>query len=491
MRRPAFLLMLAIFLVTVACGQPSPSPTLDVEATVQAAIAATGTARPRGAPSSAPPPSSTPPPGRTATPTPTPIPATAPPLVLPTATPRLFQPPTATPGGEPTAAPPQPTAPAPSDADMENFEEALAGRDPFAPPSPDQPAEPAAADQVGNPFVYLFPELAQAAAPDWLDEGVRVTYYGQSANITQVPWEESSGSAGYLQCDLIALDEEAAVSSIKFLVDLGQSTLIPTVVLPGLGLPGAGDYWLHPDALERAEGVAGDDLVVIRGPAEIAGETYQAVRFEYRTEEALYVWMFDQASGVLLFYRHEIQTAGDTHKQLTDLTLVQQRQLQLPWQARSGPAWVDEVNALQYEGEITSYVMGSPAGSVPYEVVAETAHNRPRWSAYLFSDYLDGRKNSTTWRLTGVAQPFDALWLSPEALDALEDGQVLDRDPVTEAEISVARRRDGTIVLAESNRAYRTDLIYGGDDGLLYALIQEIHNGASTTVVELELTAWE
>jgi hypothetical protein len=507
-RRPIFVIFAAgtLLFATIACGRGA-ALTPDTQATIDAAIAATSTAQValedtvsatvQGTNAAAPTPIAQPPATELSDATSQPLFRT--PRDQPTATPRtLARPtatgatatpwtiliPTATRGPAPTAAFPQSTATV-STTGLDDFEDSLEDQSPFSPPVPDgQPT-----GQMSSPFAHLFPEVARKPAPAWLEEGIRVTYYGQSANLAVTPGEESSGSAGYLQCDLVALDDEAAVSSVKFYLDLGQDMLIPTMILPSLGMPGAGDYWLHPDVLQDAERVANEDLVVIRGPAEIEGQTFQVVRFEYRTKEALYVWMFDENSGILVFYRHEIQTAGDTHRLMSDLTLVNVRQVELPWQNQGAPDWVDEIAYLEYTGAIALFALGSPAGSVSYDVAVEAQHHSPRWSVYRMTDYYDGKENTETWRVVGAAQVFDALWLPIGALDAVRNGQILDKDPVTGAQIEVSVRRDGSVVLTEAGRAYYTTLTYGSDGGLSF-LEQEVENGTSTTVVELELTYW-
>jgi hypothetical protein len=291
-----------------------------------------------------------------------------------------------------------------------------------------------------------------------------------------------------LQCDLVALDSETAVISMKLYLDTGGGTVVPVLVLSSLGIPAAGDYWLHPDVLKDAERVANDELIVLHMPAEIGGQTYQAVRFEYHPEGAEYVWMFDQDSGLLLFYRHRIGGENDAHKQLTDITLVGLRQLDLPWADGTVPGWLAEGGYMRYDGTYTALVMGSPAGSFPYVVLAEVKAVRPRWSAFLLTDSVSGQSPSLSWRVTGGTQVLDALWLPPEALDALRDRQVLDRDPITGSEIKVSRGHDGSITLTESNTAYHTALKYDGSDGALLDIEQQVITGAAGNVIQLELS---
>ncbi|MCC7354356.1 MAG: hypothetical protein IT330_11420 [Anaerolineae bacterium] len=344
----------------------------------------------------------------------------------------------------------------------------------------------AMAGEGQNPFVQLFPDAGRAPAPNWLREGSRVTYYVQSATIAQDP-DEGSAGAGWVQYDLVALDGETAVAATKFYLDAGNGVVLPSITAFSLGIPGAGDYWLDPAILKTAERVANDQLVVVHIPTTISGKKYNAVRFEYHPEGAEYVWMFDEVTGVLLFYRHAIGKEGDARRQLADATFVRQRQLKLPWQAEAAPDWVEAGASLRYEGTYDVAAMGSPAGSLPYEVRVEMGRSQGKWSRYKVTDYVSGRTNGVAERITGVAQLFDALWLPPEALAALRTAKTLDRDPVTGAQIAVARGRSGTIVLTESGESYYTKLTYDGKDGTLLAIEQETTSGAATIHVALQL----
>ncbi|MGQ9554164.1 MAG: hypothetical protein ACUVWR_08640 [Anaerolineae bacterium] len=348
----------------------------------------------------------------------------------------------------------------------------------------------------GNPTLRFFPELRDSPGPDWLQEGVRVTYYVQSASIGKIFDEElgeirekTTAGAGYAQYDLVALDGGLAISSLKFYLDTGRA-IIPSLVLPSWGVPGAGDYWVDPKALERAEeaeAAAEGELTVTRMPTTIQGKEYQAVRFEYKTKGAEYVWVFDEDSGILLFYRHAIESE-DEDKQWADATLVQRRQLKLPWQNGSLPNWVREGAFLGYEGTYTVEIMGSPSGSMAYAVEATVKRVGHGWSEFTVSDYLLGRLNGTGTRISGVAQITGPIWLPREALRALGERRALDRDPVTGAETSVSRGQPGTIVLTEAGAAYTTTLTYDDKDGTLLAMEERVSSEIATIIIQLQLT---
>lgn len=338
-----------------------------------------------------------------------------------------------------------------------------------------------------SPFVQLFPELRRMPAPAWLQEGYRVTYRVQSASVAQARGAEGSGGAGYVQYDLVALDGRSAVATAKFYLDDGRGNVTPNLVNAMYGIPAAGDYWLNPAILPGAERVASDQLTVVRMPTTVAGRRYQAVRFQYATEGAEYVWMFDEETGLLLFYRHAIGTEFSTHRQLADVTLVGARQLNLPWRGRSSPAWATVGTGLRYEGSYTVSIPGSPPTALPYAVTVKITRVRPRWTAYTLTDYLYGRQNSSTERVTGVSQVFDGLWLPREALRTGRLRPWVDRDPITGAELRLARAPSGALVLSESGPTFKTTLTYDRRDGTLLSVAQETQVGLATTVVDLRL----
>jgi hypothetical protein len=345
-----------------------------------------------------------------------------------------------------------------------------------------------AADEQST-FLILFPELRSAPAPNWLKEGVRLTYRVESANVAQKEGVKGSTGAGYAQYDLVALDKASAVTAVRFYTDLGNDTLLPSLVMRFVGLPGAGEYWLNPKVLPRAERVANDNLTVIHTPHRLGNKTYKAVRFQYTTDGAEYVWVFEEATGLLLFYRHAIGKDTDDTRQLTQITFVRQRQIKLPWRGTAPPDWAIEGAQLTYKGSYAVSIPGSPDTALPYRAVARVTQQEPRWTEFTLETKMQSAiATDRSVRATGVAQLFNGLWLPAEALDVLEDGQVLDRDPTTGAEIRVSRG-NGAITLTEAGASYTTVLTYDEKDGVLLNMREETQNGVGTVRVDLALTA--
>jgi len=422
--------------------------------------------------------------------------STATSTAMPTATPIT---PTYTPTAtlEARAAPPSPTATV-----SEPMEQAATAQLPTATPSdsrtpPGTSVPPVLATPSGGfdlavipgaekaRFLEVFPELHRSSGPEWLQEGVRVTYYVQSASIPRAGEKGSSG-AGYAQYDVVALTDGLVVSSLQFYLDTGDDVVVPSLTLPLFGVAGVGDYWIDPKALKDAERVADDELSVYRTATTIGGNQYKAVRFEYEKPEAKYVWMFDEASGLLLFYRHRIGEE-DAPRQLADSTLVERRQIAVPWEGGSLPGWVREGLHLRYRGSYSVWTIGSPAASLPYSTSVEVKRVGSNWCEYEVTDYLSGRRNTTARRVSGAAQISGAFWLPAEAIKALRAGRTLDDDPVTGAKTGASRGHRGTVVITESGEAYRTVLTYDERDGRLLRIEQQTNTGIATILIELQL----
>ena len=427
-------------------------------------------------------------------------PPTAPPTALPASQPGSGTRPTAAPAlptTPPTTTPLPSPSPSPTEAEFVSAvhapdgEQAAAGGvsgELMAAQIAANPFSAAAAAQVvdDNALLTLFPELRAAPAPAWLAEGVRVTYYIQTAGAIAGPDDATPYGAGFMQYDLIAVEARSTRAAWKFYLDRGGGSVTPSGAGMSRGIPGAGEYWVQPAVLRDAERVANDELAVVHMPATISGRDYQAVRFEYRPAGATYVWMFDAASGVLLFYRHTIGPEDDP-RQTAQMVFQARRALNVPWRAGSAPAWALG-SALRYEGEVGVFTFGSPTATFPLAVAAEPQGGTSRYVEYRVSESTSGRLSNRAERVTGAAQLFDGFWLPPEALGTATRRAVLDSDPVTGARVTAAAGTGGSVVLTESAQAYSTVLTYDGRSGALLSLEQETNAGAVTTRISLRLT---
>lgn len=349
------------------------------------------------------------------------------------------------------------------------------------------PPAGSALDQVANnPFLQILPQTRQAPAPDWLRPGLRVTYYTQNAIFADSAEDPAPSGAGFLQYDLVSLDENAAVTSLKYFLAGDNGEFSPGFVAPSYGLPGVGDYWIAPQALVQAEDAANPDLFVGRMPTEAAGQQFNAVRFQTSVHGGEYVWMFDEASGLLLFHRYRIVDGFGETSQAGQIMLAGMRSIELPWVAAVVPQWVQPGVAMRYDGAYTVAVGGSLT-PMPYAVDIAIQEVHPGWAAYTTTDSLYGRTNTSAPRINGVAQLYDALWLPRSGLVNLEPGQLLDADPFTGVSVQVTEVNRRYVTLEESGALHTSRAVYDRRSGQLVALHSQRQAGLAVIAIDLEL----
>ncbi|MBI4880984.1 MAG: hypothetical protein HY812_15205, partial [Planctomycetes bacterium] len=182
--------------------------------------------------------------------------------------------------------------------------------------APDQlpgAAPPAQAAPVPAPFGEIPGLQVEGPPPDWIRPGLRLTYrrdaaYIPSANemlvegVTRNMLDLASssttgkkysvealpgtGSAGYLQFNVLALDAKQAVIQTDFHLFDGLDASAPVQKLESGFVASAsmgGDLWMHPDALQK---LAGTDSEARAGRAPAQGSAI--TRVEYKLGEALY-----------------------------------------------------------------------------------------------------------------------------------------------------------------------------------------------------------
>ncbi len=179
---------------------------------------------------------------------------------------------------------------------------------------------------------------------------------------------------------------------------------------------------------------------------------------------------------------------NDPNRQLGQVTLAGQRQLSLPWRDGRAPGWLASAHHLHFTGTFQTEITGASAPGIAAHADISLQDHFGRWSAYSLSGGVQGTIPTPVLRLTGGDQIFDGLWLAPEALAELQDGQTLDTDPITGATISVARD-SRTVTLTETGQRYQDSLTYSATDGRLIESVMQEQIGVATNLTQLDLSS--
>jgi hypothetical protein len=142
-----------------------------------------------------------------------------------------------------------------------------------------------------------------------------------------------------LQTDVVALEGSSAATSTSMYVRDPLGSLRPLVSASfGSIVPaGCGDFWCSPEVLATVRERSDDEVTIIRGPVEVAGSGYQAIRFEVSHEGLRYSMTYDDDSGLLLHHRYDILSADGTSVETGIIDFRSIRQVEIPWTGGGRP----------------------------------------------------------------------------------------------------------------------------------------------------------
>jgi hypothetical protein len=338
-------------------------------------------------------------------------------------------------------------------------------------------------------MLELFPQLHQLPAPEWLREGTRLTYRVETAgfdNYHPDPYTRMGSGMAYLQYDVVALERSSAALNVQYFLDNGAGNVVPTGSGAAFGLPAVSEVWINPAVLATAESSGYGRVRVVRGVRQDgAGRNRRVVILRSANIMTDAVWEFEEETGLLVFASQRVDDRLG-HLKMTRSLLVEARQIELPWQSRRAPNWVRANTVSRFAGVYATILADGTQGEMPYALNATITQKSARWSLADLTFDSNGLPGGAQLTVSGVGQPFGALWLPAEALKARPAQTLLDRDPVTGAELFWQRGENRAIVLTERGAAYETVLTYDGTTGALLGIQQFQHGLTGATQIWLE-----
>jgi hypothetical protein len=381
-------------------------------------------------------------------------------------------------------------------------------------------------------MLALVPAAAKAGAPACIKPGTRLTYFGRTASIAgeykrlvqddNGKWVDRSTGKRYDEEDVPSAASEAfSVIQVGYvgggiaqlcnkLYTLDMGTGKYGFALGG-GMVGhagcAADYWICPDVLKQVREVNEKGVRIIRMPYTLNGKTYKAIRFQSEDMAGYQARVYDLDTGLMIFYGSRTQGAqiatppiggsgragvGQGNTQVVTGWIVEVKDVDVPWKDATPPAWVGQFRQLSYKGVQTAVV--AAAGSKLDRAMTATimpkarADGWVRFTNHITLESLPGMRpeEAVQENASGVAS-IGGLWISPQALQRLRRGQVIDRNDRVGTTVTVSQAGQGPVTLSEVGPLHRIDCTYDARTGILSGLTQTQQIGLATMTHSLRL----
>ncbi len=368
-------------------------------------------------------------------------------------------------------------------------------------------------------------------APDWVQPGTRMTYYGAAASVVQSyytyvedergEWEDpktgkryhrtdegrepqdmpTAAGEAYTQTDVLALEgNTVAMTTTLYSIDLLSRQFVINPIGGYSGPCAAVDgAWVHPSLLQDLLTTGYGDQMILRGPYALNGTTYDGVSFLSRAPGAYQDSTFDASSGALLATNTSVEGQGapvhgpidepQGNVQLSYTRLVGVRQLDVPGIGAPVPEWVSRSSTLTYGGTVTIVNPMDPSGvfSYPMQATVTFGDVGQTWAKFTSHSVVDYGLYQQPADASGTTGATGVYWYDPFSLSTFQPGQVLDEDPITGARVTVESSDPGGLVslLTEMNGA-SVRLGYDAASGVLVSM--ETTNATTGITVQLQLT---
>ena len=352
-----------------------------------------------------------------------------------------------------------------------------------------------------NKLLALMPELRKLPGPGWVKEGARVSYHSGAATIAAErfyyykdhhdAWQRGDevgpAGAGISQYTVIARTDTGVIGMLEnYTIDAAGGVMVPSYVGGTVDPAGAGACWANPGALAHADRFQSRELTVLKMPYPLGGHTYQTVRFHHVTNQSVLDSVYDLDSGVLLLSSSVVLSSDGRHTQLTQMTYLGRRQLELPAADLPAPDWLGAVRQLRYQGAITVQMAGMPQFPMPMSLSLQKTGGGARWARYEVSRQTQGQLPGSMELICGAGGLCGEPWMSPAWLKELRAGQVLDRDPHTQATMQV-EQAGAMVVISQTGPGFKRVRCYDRVTGREVALTTYQQVGQAIHQTRLQL----
>jgi hypothetical protein len=182
-------------------------------------------------------------------------------------------------------------------------------------------------------------------------------------------------------------------------------------------------------------------------------------------------------------------TVGGATNNITQGFFVNLRQLTIPWIGQRGTPDLAQLRGMEFGGSYVTEVPQIPTVQWGFGM---------RWEIGKIDEWgVQFRQTSAIDYRTG-AQPqpsvvdragsLSNLWIDPQILGKLQQGQVLDEDPYTKKRLAVAGVQNGSVLFSEENAAEQAIASYDQRSGLINGMQVKQKMGLGVNTISLQRT---
>jgi hypothetical protein len=271
-----------------------------------------------------------------------------------------------------------------------------------------------------------------------------------------------------------------------------------------------GDFWMHPQRQAQilqqnpwTRSPMAGDMVARTVNWNAAGQTYQATALTTQGSTGKTFYVYDQASGRLLYLsrltreapdiRDRSVTLQDSVSYATFLRFVGVRQMSLPWLDAPMPEWTQRAQSFSYRSQ---FALRGP-GMIPTPTALtndfQIVRRSQNWLLVNVRSMMQGTVAPN--ESVGVSGPgsLPPLGISPQVLANLQVGQQIDRDPQTGFVVRVSHADAQAVALQSDGPLQSYTYVYNRQQGMLIRRISQ-ERGKTTpdmiNVHDVQLVQW-
>ncbi len=339
---------------------------------------------------------------------------------------------------------------------------------------------------AGDLLTGILPQVESLPSPGWLKEGLRVYYRSSSgklpksvsqpiSDLSETPLikpEDLSLSPFILRTDITSVSAKKVTSYSTVFVDM---LMMPWDDYSEISAGGMGSFWIHPNLL-KPKTTDGAGINMTEMAWKILDVEYQAVRLDYydRAKSGVYyTWIVDKSTGLMLYSARISRPKADAEIEFTAAEFYSMRYMSTPWATQALPAFAKPGLKLSYDGNIQTWNQKTGPGlSVPALMLLNLELVDKRYVQANLNRVYSEKEVYDNRVYIGVAQLGGSFWLPVGYLAGLKEGQVIDKDPITNSILEVSYIGKGAdnsnrIAIFEFGRNYKRAWIYRSGDGIL------------------------